>query len=229
MTSASPSSALDVAARYDAFAAEHDINEYYTRANPVIRYIENSRLRIIARMVQAGPDDRILEVGCGGGHVLRLFPHSCLTGVDVSDCMLNKARENLRGYRVRWLKGELHTLGIPDCSFDRIICTEVLEHVVDPHTILCEMKRLLAPNGRIVVTLPNDHLIHRLKSLVHKSGMARLPRCGRTGWGGDDYHLHIWRIAEMRELLSAYYRITRECFAPGRWLPIRCCFQCAVA
>jgi len=216
----------DVEALNDAFAIEHDINEYYERSSVFIRRIEASRLRTIARMIQACAADRILEVGCGGGHVLRLFPQSDLTGVDVSERMLDKARENLRGFRVELLKGELSHFNLPEQGFDRIICSEVLEHVADPEAILSEIRRLLAPDGRVVITFPNDHLIHRIKGMLRSSRLDRLPFLGKLAWGGDDYHLHIWRIPEMRELLARYFTIRKECFAPGRWLPVRCCFQC---
>jgi len=216
----------DVEALNDAFALEHDINAYYERSSVFIRCIEASRLRTIARMVKACARDRILEVGCGGGHVLRLFPQSDLTGVDVSARMLDKARENLRAYRVRLLQGELPSLKLPPGAFDKIICSEVLEHVVDPEAVLQEIRRLLAPKGRVVITFPNDHLIRGIKDLLRSSRLDRLSFLGKLAWGGDDYHVHIWRIPEMRELLARYFTIRKERVAPGRWLPVRCCFQC---
>ncbi|MFH1109904.1 MAG: class I SAM-dependent methyltransferase [Planctomycetota bacterium] len=227
MSPSLPAMILDVEARNDAFALEHDIDEYYERSNIFIRCIEAHRLRCIARMAHACPPDRILEVGCGGGHILRLFPHSRLTGVDVSGRMLEKARKNLAGYQVQLLKGELQHLNLPNGGFDKIICSEVLEHVIDPDAVLAQIRRLLAPHGRVVITLPNDDLIHRMKNLLRRTGANRLPFCGRIAWGGDDYHLHLWRIPEMRALLARFFAIQEESFVPGRWLPVRCCFQCA--
>ncbi|MGB2986215.1 MAG: class I SAM-dependent methyltransferase [Phycisphaerae bacterium] len=216
----------DVERWNDTFAREHDIDDYYTRSGFVIRWIEQRRLACIRKMIAATPDDRILEVGCGGGHVLRLFPQSDLTGVDVSDEMLRKARRNLEGYRVRLLKGEPHELDLPDRGFDRIICSEVLEHVVDPAAMLDQIRRLVHPDGRVVVTIPNDRLVNRLKAVIGHTGLVNLPAFGRTSWGGDKYHLHIWRAREMRDLLSRYFRVSQTRLAPYRWLPIRCCFLC---
>ena len=76
-----------------------------------------------------------------------MFPRSRLTAIDVSDVYLELARSNLRGYDVRFLKGEVETLALPEASFDRIICTEVLEHVADPDAVLAEISRLLRPSG----------------------------------------------------------------------------------
>jgi ubiquinone/menaquinone biosynthesis C-methylase UbiE len=155
-----------------------------------------------------------------------MFPQCELVGVDVSGAMLAKARRNLTGCRVELLKGELDGLNLPPASFDKIICTEVLEHAVDPEGILEQMSRLLKPTGTAVVTFPNDHLVDTLKSMIRRSGLTFLPPLRRISWGGDHYHLHQWSIRGMRELLSRWFLITQERFAPSRLLPIRCCFRC---
>ncbi|MDO8632365.1 MAG: class I SAM-dependent methyltransferase [Phycisphaerales bacterium] len=216
----------DVEQWNDEFAREYDIDEYYARSGFLIRWIERIRLRCIRELLDARPDDRVLEVGCGGGHVLRMFPQCNLTGVDVSGEMLAKARRNLDGYPVRLLKGELAALDLPEHSFDRIICTEVLEHVVDPDALLAEMRRLLAPDGRIVVTFPNDAVVNRIKALIRATGLTILPPFRRISWGGDQYHLHVWRVGEMRELLARCFNVAGVRFAPSRVLPVRCCFAC---
>ncbi len=211
----------------DAFAREHDIDDYYTRSGFLIRWIESRRLACIREMIDGAPGERILEVGCGGGHVLRLFPQGDLTGVDVSGEMLRKARRNLEGFNVTLLRGELQELDLPARGFDRVICSEVLEHVVDPDTVLRGIRPLLSPGGRLVVTFPNDQLVNHLKGVVRRCGLTAVPPFRRIAWGGDHYHLHVWSIAEMRALLSRYFTIVRARFAPSRVLPIRCCFQCA--
>lgn len=216
----------DIEAWNDSLAREHDIDDYYERSSPLIRWFERRRLTHIRRMIAATSNDKILEVGCGGGHVLRMFPDSDLTGVDVSGEMLAKARRNLQGLRVKLLKGELHELDLKAASFDKIICTEVLEHVVDPESILEQIRVLLAPGGRAVVTIPNDHLINGLKSIVRKSGLALIPPFRRISWGGDHYHLHVWRTDEMRRLLARFFDVETIRYAPCRALPIRICYQC---
>lgn len=226
MNSTPTATIRDVEARNDALARENDIDAYYSQSSILVRYTERRRLRCVARMTAAAPGDRILEVGCGGGHVLRLFPESDLVGVDVSQHMLDKARRNLRGYRVQLLKGELRHLHLPVASFDRIICTEVLEHVDDPEELLDQMARLLRPDGRIVITLPNDHLVNRLRKIVNGLGFFKRVLVGRISWGADQYHVHIWRPEEMRALISRCFTIQQERFAPHHLVPLRCCFQC---
>jgi hypothetical protein len=59
-----------------------------------------------------------------------------------------------------------------------------------------------------------------------RTGLSRWPPFRRLSWGGDEFHLHVWTIAEMRALLAPHLTIEREVFVPSRLLPIRCCFAC---
>jgi SAM-dependent methyltransferase len=208
----------------DEFARLHDIDAYYATSSPVIRAIERRRLAIIRGWLDLPAGATLLEVGVGGGHVLRMFPRAKLTGVDLSPVMLEKAKRNLAGLDATLLEGDLADLGLADGSFDAAICTEVLEHTADPKSILRELRRVLKPSGRAVVTFPNDPLIHRMKALVRGSGLPRLGLFGRVDWGGDHYHLHVWKLHEMRALLSEHFVLEAERHAPSRVLPIRCCF-----
>lgn len=210
----------------DTFAREHDINAYYESSGFLVRAIEQRRLNIIRSMMSSRPGERILEVGCGGGHVLQLFRDAKLTGVDVSGEMLAKAEKNLRGYDATLLKGNIAELGLESDSFDGIVCTEVLEHVMDPEAILEQIQRLVRPGGRVVITFPNDNLINGLKGVIRKSGLTAIPPFTRINWGGDHYHFHIWSVPEMRALLAKYFIVEREDHAPAWPLPIRCCFLC---
>ena len=216
----------DVEQWNDQFSREHDIDDYYTASSLPIRWIEGRRLTQIRAMLDVRPQDRVLEVGCGGGHVLQLFGEAELTGVDVSGAMLERARRNLQGRPVTLLKGELHELDLPSASFDKIVCTEVLEHTVDPAAVLEEISRLVRPEGRVVITFPNDRLILRVKRLLHQSRLTSTPWFRRVSWGADDYHLHVWSVGEMRSLLERHFAVTNERFVPSSLLPIRCCFLC---
>ncbi|NUP10440.1 MAG: methyltransferase domain-containing protein [Polyangiaceae bacterium] len=221
-----PMSKEDVERHNDAFAREHDIDAYYADSGVVIRTIEERRIRAIERLLDVRPGERLLEVGCGGGHVLSRFPQAKLTGVDVSGEMLAKAARKLAHLDARLVKGELVDAGFAAGEFDAVICTEVLEHVIDPAALLREIRRVTRPNGRVVVTFPNDLLIDRLKRAVVAARLTKLPPFRRIGWAGH-YHLHRWTVVEMRSLLEADFAITAERHVPSPILPIRCCFLCA--
>jgi SAM-dependent methyltransferase len=221
----SQTSPVDPAAINDRLAREHPIDDYYDKSPFFVRWIEQARLRIIREMVAQTPGLRILEVGSGGGHVLRMFKQSKLTAVDVSGVFLDNARRNLQGYDAEFVQGEIVKLGLPASSFDRIICTEVLEHTTNPEEILAELARLLHPNGRAVITVPNDPLIERLKGVVRRTPAGWALR-GRVNWGGDEFHIHKWKPNEFRSLLSRFFVVEDQRAAPFGALPIRACFQC---
>ena len=222
-----PSVAPDVELLNDRLAREHPTDDYYERSPAIIRWIEQQRLRIIREMVAEDPNHQILEIGSGGGHVLRMFKRAKLTAVDVSDVFLDYARKNLSGYDVEFIKGEIVKLGLPAEKFDRIICTEVLEHTQDPEAILREIARLLRPSGRAIITVPNDNLINGLKSIVRRTPVGWLLK-GRVEWGGDIYHIHVWKPAEFRQILERYFDVEEQRAAPNDWLPLRPCFLCRV-
>jgi 2-polyprenyl-3-methyl-5-hydroxy-6-metoxy-1,4-benzoquinol methylase len=217
--------ARDVELLNDRLALEHSIDDYYYRSPFFVRWVEEQRLRIIREMIAEDPSHRILEIGSGGGHVLRMFKRAKLTAVDVSDVFLQTAKKNLAGYGVEFIKGEIDKLGLPPGQFDRIICTEVLEHTKDPEAILREIVRLLKPSGRAVITVPNDPLINTLKALVRKTPIGWVFG-SRVNWGGDIYHLHIWKPAEFRSLLERFFDVEEHRSAPNEWLPLRSCFRC---
>lgn len=215
----------NVEALNDQLAREHPIDDYYARSVWPIRFIERRRLEIIRRMVGPEKGLSIAEVGSGGGHVLRMFPEAQLTAIDVSGVFLDTARKNLRGYDARFVKGELTRLALPDASFDRVICTEVLEHTEDPAAILAEIRRILKPDGVAVITVPNDPLILRLKGFVKRTP-AGWALGNRVSWGGDKYHLHVWTPAEFEALLAPSFQVIERAAAPWSNMPVRACFKC---
>jgi 2-polyprenyl-3-methyl-5-hydroxy-6-metoxy-1,4-benzoquinol methylase len=215
----------DVEAVNDRFAREHPIDDYYACAPLPIRLIGWRRLAIIRDMVGDSAGLDLCEVGAGGGHVLRMFPRARLTAIDVSGVFLATARKNLAGYDVRFVKGEVDKLDLPPESYDRIICTEVLEHTLAPEAILAAIARLLRPDGVAVITVPNDPLILRLKAFVRRTPVGALLG-NRIDWGADRYHLHRWTPAEFRRLLEPRLRITQQRAVPFGALPIHACFRC---
>lgn len=215
----------DVEALNDRLATEHPINDYYSRSAWPIRFIERERLSIIRRMMGPTAGLAIAEVGSGGGHVLRMFPDAELTAIDVSNVFLETARQNLRGYNARFIKGELTHLDLPAASFDGVICTEVLEHTQDPSAILAEIRRILKPSGTAVITVPNDPLILTLKQIVRRTPVGWALR-NKVSWGGDEYHLHVWKPAEFEALLMPHFEVIEKAAAPHDRLPIRACFRC---
>lgn len=220
-----PRNGADVEAINDRLAREHPIDDYYARSFLPIRVIEQRRLALIKRMVGDASDLDLAEVGSGGGHVLRMFPRARITAIDVSEVFLETAKKNLAGYDARFVKGEVDKLDLPSGSFDRIICTEVLEHTVDPDAILATLARMLRPTGVSVITVPNDPLILRIKDIMRNTPVGYVLR-DKLNWGGDVYHIHRWTPDEFERLLAKHFRVEERASAPVDQVPIRVCFRC---
>jgi phosphatidylethanolamine/phosphatidyl-N-methylethanolamine N-methyltransferase len=112
------------------------------------------RLRALQHMAVA-PGDKVLEVGVGTGINLTLYPRDCsVTGIDLSDSMLEKAYERVakNGLRhVRVLQMDASALTFPDDSFDIVYAPYLVSVVPDPVQVAREMRRVCRPGGRIVI------------------------------------------------------------------------------
>ena len=95
---------------------------------------------------------RVLDAGCGTGRNLIEFRSlGPVSGVDTSPEALNFCRE--RGIDdVR--SGSLDALPFGDAAFDLILATDVIEHLRDDHLALRELRRVSAPSGHLLLTVP---------------------------------------------------------------------------
>lgn len=111
--------------------------------------------RIMA-LAEPTPTDRILDVGCGTGVLTRQLSQivsnpANLVGVDLSESMLGVAREQCPG--VQFHQGSAADLPFADGSFDAVVSSFMLMFVPEPEQALREMYRLVAPGGRLVVSV----------------------------------------------------------------------------
>jgi len=81
---------------------------------------------------------------------------------------------------------------LPDMSFDYIVCTEVLEHALQPFDAVLEMKRLLRSEGMLFISVPFNFRIH-----------GPLPDCWRFTEHGLRTLLSDFRILEMQTVETA--------------------------
>ncbi|MDA0710971.1 MAG: class I SAM-dependent methyltransferase, partial [bacterium] len=132
---------------------KYDPDLYHRHQNPVIRWIESRRVREVVRHIPTESRAMILEVGCGGGNVLDTVRAGRLFGVDLSRTILEKAKERLSG-RARFLCAAAEHLPFVADRFDCVFCTEVIEHTLDPRTVLMELQRVLRPGGVVILSVP---------------------------------------------------------------------------
>lgn len=111
--------------------------------------------------------DRLLDVGCGVGRTLLELSRlpGLYIGVDWAREDLHRAaywfkmmrREGSTQGCVYFMQGGAASLPFVDGSFDRVVCTEVLEHVEDDRAVLTELVRVLRPRGVLAIAVPDEY------------------------------------------------------------------------
>jgi 2-polyprenyl-3-methyl-5-hydroxy-6-metoxy-1,4-benzoquinol methylase len=146
-------------------------------------------------------DSKVLDIGGYDGSLESYLPSQVVYHLmDFDEEALNRAelKHNALTRKVKFDEGEMEWDGQ---LFDVIFCTEVLEHLKDPHRHLEEIKKMLKPGGRLLVSLPNENMLyHRIMSVF---GM------GIDMMAFDLYkHLHFPTIKQSNDLLEKYFKVT---------------------
>jgi SAM-dependent methyltransferase len=224
----------------------------------------NSRSRLIAwshrgrfatglRLAREVGGSRTLDYGCGDGTFLALLMNGepaprIAVGAELTTAIVADCRE-----RLKTQKG-LHFMLIEDLerpahqgAYDAIYCMEVLEHVIDPATMLDTFKRLLAPGGTLMISVPIETGIPVVvKQIVRRiagwRGVGHYP--GTTGYtflemirsvlagstqhitrpvitaeDGRTFHDHKgFNWRVLRRLVTAQFELVRESTSPVEWL-----------
>ncbi|MEW5946807.1 MAG: class I SAM-dependent methyltransferase [bacterium] len=126
----------------------HDRETY--ASDPLVR----EKDELLEAEIEKLRPEKLLDVGCGCGLFLeRAARHAArlAVGLDVSE----------KGFRAappanaRFVAAGASALPFKNESFDCVVCSEVLEHLVSPQTALLEIRRIMTPNATLVVTVPN--------------------------------------------------------------------------
>lgn len=130
------------------------------------RHADRPKLARLRRRLGDLRGQRVLEPGCGAGHLTRCLAHWVEPGgrveaFDPAQDMLNLARQALAGYgNTRLKRARCETVRMPRGAFDRVICFRVLPHFEQIDLVLGRFARWLRPGGRL--------------HIVHWDGRARL-------------------------------------------------------
>ena len=142
---------------------------------------------------------RLLDLGCSTGALgaaLKARQDVVVVGVEPSVAYAAEAATRLDRVIVLGVEAFLAEAAPPEAPFDCLVAADVLEHLVDPWSVLAAATNLLAPGGTAVVSLPN---------VAYWRGLVRIIRGGR--WPRDDEgvfdrtHLRWFTHADALELL----------------------------
>lgn len=147
------------------------------------------------------PERSVLaDVGCGPGHYLRrLRPGLRLVGLDRSVGMLRAVGDA----RVGLVAGSADALPLRSGSVDAGLAMHMLYHLPEPAAGLRELRRVLRPGGRLVVST-NDEVTDGLWQLFTDAGLDRRPVSARWPLTGARDALHAAGFAQVEERVFDY-------------------------
>ena len=181
----------------------------------------SKRLDFVVSVLTERHAKRVLDVGCGTGANLTAllaerFPATQFVAIDSDAASIAFAtRENQAGNARYLVESAAVDLG----TFDVVIASEVIEHVEDPDAFLSKLRGLLAPDGQVVLTLPNGlgpfELVSFVETVMHLTGVYRvlrtLKRLMRPGKAGPvaagtlavSPHINFFSYPQIRSVIVA--------------------------
>lgn len=156
-------------------------------------YYGNERADLVAALPR--PIGRVLDVGCGAGAVAKLLQAegaAHVVGIEVNERVASSARPAVDDLRIGAVEDILPSL---DGPFDTICCYDVLEHLVDPGTVLSGLRSRAAPGAHLQISVPNARHFSLVTDLMFRGTF------GYKSWGHrDSTHLRWFTRRDIIEL-----------------------------
>lgn len=192
---------------------------------PILRYEQDVRHKAVIEMLDPKKGNRTLGVGCGNARDISVFAvmgTKCV-GLDISKEMLREGMKKLCSRRIKnvlFVVSDGTNLPFRNEIFDKVSCSEVIEHIPRYEKCIKEMVRVLKKNGRLVITTPNKNSLYGLiKKMEHIIiGFLGMKR---------KHPYDEWKtMQEVIDILSSYgINVDKSlgiCFIPSQityWLP----------
>lgn len=181
--------------QFDAWASRFDrrLGWAYSRSS-----------RHLLRLLDPPSGSSVLDVGCGTGILLeqlaRLDRDLRLFGIDISSAMLEVARAKVTGGLLALQQGSASALPYSSLSFDLVTCTTSFHHYPDFLLALSEMRRVLKPEGQLLLFDP------------FTDGFARRAICTALNTVAGEKDTHLFTAEQMNDLFreAGFGRITQR-------------------
>jgi len=114
--------------------------------------------------------------------------------------------------------------------FDKIYCSEVLEHVVNPVDVCREASRVLKNHGLFIISVPNEPFINMIKNIIYFLRIDKiLNSISRYRFSRDmteEWHLHSFSLDYLKKSIEGMFVINKVRYIPGRLFPVRIVVRC---
>ncbi len=135
--------------------------------------IMTEHLHRYAMALQMSEGKNVLDIACGEGYGANLLASSSgvVTAVDADPLTISRAKEKYRSPNIQFMTGSVLDIPVPDNSVDLVTCFETLEHLEEHEKMMQELKRVLKPDGLILISTPDKKIysdIPGYKNPYHK-------------------------------------------------------------
>ena len=187
-----------------------EINNYYEGKKGY--GISKRRLSAILFLLGDIKDKKIIDIGCGNGYLGKVLKEkkAVVHGCDISNDAVNQAEKELdKAFQFDVSSNNFKKI---EKKYDIIINTELIEHLLQPEKFLENLKKILKPDGFIVLTTPNFLMwSNRIKMFFGKFEYRE------TGFW-DRGHIHFFTYYSLKKTLKNLgYKIVEE-----KNIPYRC-------
>ena len=128
------------------------------RSNAFVKARYQKCLELLENEMRDIKGKKVLDLGCGDGVLSYMVQQkgAVVQGIDLSELAIEFAREQheKRGSSATFTCCSVQDAKFEDNSFDAILCSDVIEHVNDPVSLLKEMERILKPFGKAIISTP---------------------------------------------------------------------------
>jgi phosphatidylethanolamine/phosphatidyl-N-methylethanolamine N-methyltransferase len=178
---------------------------------PAINYFLKGYKKALIEEVNNNAPGKLLEIGIGNGSHLPLYGTHQITGIDISEAMLNKAQRFKNEHTKLFLMNGENLL-FPEVSFDYVVISHVLAVTKNPDQLLKQIYKVLKPGGKLFIlnhfTPDNwlryvDWAFQPLSTLFHFKSSFKLT---------DIKELQLFSLYKQTELgKSSYYKLLIFC------------------
>jgi len=140
-----------------------------------LRNMVPGRLRYFDKLVD-WRGKAVLDLGCAGGFMAEALDDrgAHVTGIDPAKESIAAARAHAQERAITYDVGVGEALPYSDCTFDTVVCVDVLEHVLDVDAVLKEVHRVLKPEGMFLFDTINRNALARLAAITLAEDILKL-------------------------------------------------------
>jgi len=178
------------------------------------------RQKAVMELLNPSEKELILDVGCGNARDIGLFSMigAISVGIDISKGMIKEAREKIGKENLdsEFLLDDATRIPFKNNIFDKVLCSETIEHIPNWEKTINEMQRVLKKGGLLVITTPNMKSLYGLTKIVFNLFIKTFRKTQKR----EEHPYDIWKT--QKEVLFILRKNDFEikekrgiCFIPG--------------